>query len=75
MKNNQLNSTTTTATPHFKSSTATERVHARTEELALLAGRHGYEINQRDYEQAKREITGESDFDKQQVFLNKMQSC
>jgi hypothetical protein len=44
-----------------------EMVYARTMELASLAGRASHEINQFDYEQAKRELTGESDHDKQQA--------
>jgi len=37
-----------------------ERVHARTVELALLAGRASHQIRQGDYEQAKREIPYDS---------------
>ena len=37
-----------------------ERVHARTVELALLAGRASHQIRQSDYEQAKREIPYDS---------------
>lgn len=44
-------------------------VRSRTVELALSAGRSSLEINQRDYEQAKRELTGETDFDRQQAIL------
>jgi hypothetical protein len=42
-------------------------VYARTIEIASLAGRASYEIKQFDYEQAKRELTGESDFEKQEA--------
>lgn len=48
-------------TPHM--------VRMRTVELALDAGRSSMEINQRDYEQAKRELTGETDFDRQHAVL------
>lgn len=44
-------------------------VRSRTAEIALNAGRSSLEINQRDYEQAKRELTGETDFDLQQAIL------
>lgn len=44
-------------------------VRARTVELAIRAGRRSIEIRQSDYEQAKRELTGETDFDRQQVML------
>lgn len=47
-----------------------EMVHARTLELALLAGRDSHQIKQVDYEGAKRELTGESDFDRQQAVLD-----
>ncbi|MEO5915463.1 MAG: hypothetical protein ABIS50_14610 [Luteolibacter sp.] len=45
-------------------------VQTRTLELALLAGRNPHQIKQMDYEQAKRELTGESDFDLQQAILD-----
>lgn len=48
-------------TPHM--------VRCRTVELAISAGRSPIEIRQRDYEQAKRELTGETDFDRQQAVL------
>jgi len=38
-----------------------QMVRARTVELAEIAGRNPLEIRQRDYERAKRELTGESD--------------
>lgn len=44
-------------------------VRSRTVELAIRAGRSPIEIRQRDYEQAKRELTGETDFDRQQAVL------
>ncbi len=46
-----------------------ERVHARTRELALIAGRLPPHVTQSDYEQARREVTGESDFDRQEAML------
>jgi hypothetical protein len=49
---------------------ARERVGLRTRELAALAGRSPLDITQTDYEQAKREVTGESQPDKQDVFLD-----
>ena len=47
-----------------------EMVYSRTIELASLAGRNSRQIKQMDYERAKRELTGESDFDKQQAILD-----
>ncbi len=46
------------------------RVDARTHELALLAGRSPPHVTQSDYEQAKREVTGESDIDLQEAILD-----
>lgn len=40
---------------------AIETVRARARELALLAGCASPHVRQSDYEQAKRELTGESD--------------
>jgi hypothetical protein len=47
-----------------------ERVHDRTRELALLAGRVPPHVCQDDYEQAKREVTGESEIDRQTAALD-----
>ena len=47
-----------------------EMLYARTMELALMAGRSAHQIKQVDYERAKRELTGESDFDRQQAVLD-----
>jgi hypothetical protein len=45
-------------------------VQQRAAELALIAGRPGNEVQQADYEQAKRELTGESDIDQQDAILD-----
>jgi len=47
-----------------------EMVRRRTLELAAIAGRGPRYIKQVDYEQAKRELTGEWDFDRQQEILD-----
>lgn len=47
-----------------------EMVRARTRELTLLAGRSPLQVSQSDYEQAKRELTGESDLDRQLAVLD-----
>ncbi len=57
-------------TAPFNRSPTREMVYARTTELASLAGRMPYEINQHDYERAKRELTGERDFEKQRAILD-----
>jgi hypothetical protein len=49
-----------------------EGVRARARELALCAGRAPANVAQRDYEQAKREVTGESDPDRQEAILEKV---
>ena len=45
-------------------------VHARASELALIAGRAPADVSQSDYERAKRELTGESDVDRQDALLD-----
>ncbi len=47
-----------------------ERVYQRTRELAALAGRIPLHIRQADYEQAKQEVTGETDNDRQLAMLD-----
>ena len=46
-----------------------ERLHARTRELALLAGREIPHVTHADYAQAKRELTGETDPDRQDAMI------
>jgi hypothetical protein len=46
-----------------------QMVRARTVELAIHAGRSSIEIRQCDYERAKRELTGETDPERQQEML------
>ncbi|OAM88310.1 hypothetical protein OH491_05775 [Termitidicoccus mucosus] len=50
--------------------TPRERVHMRTRELAMIAGLKPSHVSQTDYEQAKREVTGESDADRQEAMLD-----
>jgi hypothetical protein len=45
-------------------------VHRRASQLAALARRPRLAVSQSDYEQAKRELTGERDLDRQQFVLN-----
>lgn len=47
-------------------------IRARTRELALRAGRVPPHVVQADYEQAKRELTGESEGDRQAAALAAM---
>ena len=45
-------------------------VHVRTQELAARAGRLHPHVSQADYEQAKREITGETEVERQNAALD-----
>lgn len=45
-------------------------VNIRTHELAALAGRVPPYVTQKDYEQAKRDVTGETDRDRQNAMLD-----
>lgn len=47
-----------------------DMVRSRTLELASINGREAHQIRQSDYEQGKRELTGVSDFDRQQAILD-----
>jgi hypothetical protein len=47
-----------------------DMVDTRARELALIAGRPVPEVAQSDYEQAKRELTGEKDIDRQTEILD-----
>lgn len=49
-----------------------DMVHARTRELAVISGRAPHEASQADYEQAKRELTGGSDMDRQDEVLESL---
>jgi hypothetical protein len=46
------------------------QVDARARELALRAGRAPPHVAQADYQQAKRELTGETDLDRQNAVLD-----
>src|SRR5436305_12984000 len=45
-------------------------VNVRTQQLAVLAGRAPPYVTQADYQQAKRELTGETDLDRQSAILD-----
>jgi len=47
-----------------------ESVQARTREIALQAGRVAPRVLQIDYEQAKRELTGTADTERQEAILD-----
>ena len=45
-------------------------VQTRAQELAAIAGRSAADVSQIEYLQAKRELTGESDIDRQEAVLD-----
>ena len=45
-------------------------VHARTGDLALLAGRSRQQISYADYLRARRELTGETEVNRQEALLD-----
>ena len=47
-----------------------EKVRARARAIAMRDGRSPVEVSQNDYEQAKRELTGLSDFAQQEAMLD-----
>ncbi len=49
-----------------------EMVHARARELALIAGRAPPFVAQVDYRTARRELTGETDLDRQEAILESL---
>jgi hypothetical protein len=69
---NFLHPTESGKTP--ETSNVRETLHARTRELALRAGRIPPHVSQLDYEQAKREVTGEFDLDRQDAVLAAMEA-
>ena len=52
-----------------------QKLHVRTCELAVLAGRVPPQVAQCDYEQAKRELTGETDPARQRALLDWIPAC
>ena len=47
-----------------------DEIHARARELALIEGRVPPNVSQADYEQAKQELTGESDLSRREAILD-----
>jgi hypothetical protein len=70
MKGYPLNKSILTAIFVGVDTVTREMVYARTRELALLAGYAAPHVRQSDYEQAKRELTGETDMDRQDAMLD-----
>ncbi len=59
-----------TGKPTVAAPVTRKMVQARTRELALIAGRTAPHVLQVDYEQAKRELTGASEPDRQEAILD-----
>jgi hypothetical protein len=69
MEKKSLNKDVLTANPIVIGPVTREMVHARARERAMIAGRSPLQVSQVDYEDAKRELTGESDVDRQEAML------
>ena len=69
MDRNPLNKGALTENLAGSGTVTPEMVHTRARELVLLAGYAPPHVRQADYEQAKRELTGESDVDRQDAVL------
>jgi len=70
MKKNPLNKGILTENATEVGAVSREMVHARARELAQIGGRAAAEVSKADYDQAKRELTGESDLDRQDQMLD-----
>jgi hypothetical protein len=70
MKKNPLNKGILTENSIGVGPVTREMVHARACELAVIAGRAPLHVSQADYEQAKRELTGEPDIDRQEAMID-----
>ncbi|MEO6875542.1 MAG: hypothetical protein ABI222_12055 [Opitutaceae bacterium] len=70
MKKNPLNKGILTENSVGVGPVTRAMVHARAVELSIMAGRESHQVTQADYERAKRELTGESDIDRQDALLD-----
>jgi hypothetical protein len=70
MKKNPINSGVRAENMEKIEPVTRDDVQARARELALIDGRTAPDVSQADYEQAKRELTGESDLDRQEAVLD-----
>ncbi len=70
MKNNPINEGVISIGSRGIGPVSRSMVHKRASELARIEGRQPYDVSQYNYEQAKRELTGESDIDRQEALLN-----
>ena len=72
MKNNPVNKGIISENFNGIGPVSRKMVHERASELAQIGGRLPQSISQADYEQAKRELTGESDIDSQEAILDSL---
>jgi hypothetical protein len=72
MKKNPVNKGVLTIKSAGIGTVTREMVQIRARELGRLAGHVNPEVRQADYEQAKRELTGESDVDRQDALLDSL---
>jgi hypothetical protein len=70
MKNNPINKGIIGENFAGVGAVSRKMIQQRASELALIAGRPGNEVHEADVEQAKRELAGEPDIDRQDAFLN-----
>jgi hypothetical protein len=70
MKNNPIRKGVVLESIAEIESVTREDVHVRARELAFIDGRTASNVTQADYEQAKRELTGQSDLDQQEAVLD-----
>jgi len=71
MSNQFSNNSSSVDVPWLFRVVTPQMVRARTVELAIRAGRNAAEIRQSDYEQAKRELTGETDSKRQHALIHR----
>ena len=69
MKTNPLKDGTLTENSAGLGTVIRKMVRARAAELAVINGRSAHEVSKSDLEQAKRELTGESDTDPKEAVL------
>jgi hypothetical protein len=70
MKKNPLNKGVLTSNSAEIGPPTREMVHVRARELAVIDGRSSQHVTQADMEQARRELTGETDIDRQEATLD-----
>lgn len=70
MEKNPLDKSVPTSSPTRSGPVTRAMVHARAQEIASTAGRAPPEVTPSDHQQARRELTGESELDRQDAILD-----